>query len=213
MDFMSKTNLLIVSLTSLLLLANDVSSSRDIHVVHRNLRSDLLDDFCKKFTNPTLCAETIQPHYNNHALDPLKALEIEVDATLNQTKKTAAIIDELLSKPDVSKPLKVSLDTCKEQYNSILDSIKETKEAIATHDVITAKFKFSAVLSFQATCKDEFEGTKMPFADDSEAIYQLGGNCLDMIADIEKTSGPQKEAAPVKSTPSAFSSVIGTISS
>lgn len=210
MDFKTKTVLFAISLTSLFFLTNAIPSNRNIHVVRHSLRSDLLE-FCKKTTNPNLCAQTIQPHFLKSALDPFKALEIEVEATLNQTKKTVAVIAELLAKHDISKSLKDSLDTCKEQYSSILDSIRETRDAIAKRDVITAKFKFSAVLSYQASCKDAFEGLEkeFSFASDSDTVFQLGGNCLDIIADLEKAF-PQKET-PVQSTPSPFSNIIGTI--
>ncbi|XP_057431016.1 pectinesterase inhibitor 1-like [Lotus japonicus] len=212
----AKTCLLIISLISL---ADAVPSTRNnIHNVQHNLhdlRSELRSDlsaFCQKTTNPTLCAKTIQPHFLHNNLDPFKALEIEVEATLNQTKKTIAIISELLAKHDISKSLKGSLDTCKEQYDSIMDSIKETIDAIARKDVIEAKFKFSAVISFQSSCKDAFEGLDdFPIASDSDEVFQLGGNCLDIIADLEKAF-PHHDAPVEESTPSAFSNIIGTLS-
>lgn len=210
----TRTKTIILFTISLLFLGttNSIPSSRNIHVVKHSLRSQLTD-FCQKTTNPTLCAKTIQPHFLTGVLDSFKALEVEVDATLDQTKKTVAIIGELLKRHDISKSLKGSLDTCREQYDNILDSIQETKDAIARHDVITAKFKFSAVLSYQASCKDAFEGieTEFSFSADSDAVFQLGGNCLDIIADMEKASGPPKVES-VKSTPSPFGNVIGTIS-
>lgn len=213
MDFMNKTKtlLLIVSISSLLLLSNAVPSTRPLHIVHHDIRSDLLK-FCQNTTNSTLCALTIQPHILHGDLDPFKALEIQVEATLNETKKTASIIDEFLAKSNTAKALKDSLKICKGQYSNILDSIKETKDAIAKHDLIEAKFKFSAVISYQSTCKDEFEESECPFAADSDTIFQLGGNALDIIAEMEKTVAPKQQEPPVQSTPSQFSSVIGTIS-
>ncbi|KAJ1420926.1 Pectinesterase inhibitor domain [Sesbania bispinosa] len=212
MDFFIINKILIItSLTSIFLLTNAVPSSRNIHIVHHDLRSDL-QDLCQKTTNPILCAKTIQPFLGNSAVEPLKALDVEVDATFNQTKKTMDIIGDLLAKQDNPKSIKGSLDTCKQQYSSILDSIKETKDAIANHDVVTAKFKFSAVISFQQTCQDEFKKSNFPFADDSDAVFQLGGNCLDIIADIEKRSPPPTPTAAVQSAPSEFSDVIGTVS-
>ena len=213
-SFMSRTSFLlfIVSFSSLLL-ANAIPSTRPLHVVHRSDIKPKFLKFCEKTTNPSLCAQTIQPHFHDHQgdVDPLKALEIEVDATHNQTKKTVGVIDELLAKQDTPNSLKDSLKTCKDQYNNILDSIKETKDAIANKDVANAKYKFSAVLSFQSTCKDEFEGGKFPFANDSDAVFQLGGNCLDIFADIVKAA-PQQAAPAAQSPPSPFSNIIGTLS-
>ncbi|TKY72355.1 Pectinesterase inhibitor [Spatholobus suberectus] len=209
----TKTSLLLfISISSLLLLlANAVPSTRNIHIVRRDLRSDL-SEFCKKTTNPNLCAQTIQPHFLHGALEPLKALDAEVDATLDKVKKTLAHIQTLLAKQGASKSMKDSLDICKDQYGSMLDAIKETKTALGENDVITAKFKFSAVISYQGSCKDAFEGEAMPFTEDSDSVFQLGGNCLDIIADMEEAAGPQRMPPPVQQPPSAFSNVIGILS-
>ena len=216
MNFTCKIILFTITFASLLYVgignADSSSSSSKIHVIHRDLRSDLME-FCKKTTNPTLCADTIEPHFLKSAIDPLKALQVEVEATLDETKKTIGIIGELLAKQDISKSVKDSLKICKDQYNSIVDAIKQTNEAIAKHDVSTAKFQFSAVLSFQASCKDAFEGlqNEFSFAHDSDTVYQLGGNCLDIIADMEK-SLPKNDAPVVEqSPPSPFDNVIGII--
>ncbi|OIV96009.1 hypothetical protein TanjilG_27113 [Lupinus angustifolius] len=212
MDSISKTLLFFLSLSSIHLLTN---GTRPFHIVHHDIRSDLLK-FCEHTTNPTLCAQTIQPHVLDGDIDPFKALEIEVEATFNETKKTIAIIDELLTKNNINKSLMSAIKTCKEQYNYILDSIKETKDAIAQHDLIEAKFKFSAVISYQSTCVDEFENVECPFAEGSETIFNLGGNTLDIIADLEKTVAPQEPTPPAPTTNSQSSStsinVIGTIS-
>ncbi|CAL0301043.1 unnamed protein product [Lupinus luteus] len=212
MDSIGKTLLFFLSLSSLHLLTN---GRRPFHIVHHDVRSDILK-LCEHTTNPTLCAQTIQPHVLDGDIDPFKALEIEVEATLNETKKAIAIIDELLTKNSINKSLRSSIKTCKEQYNYILDSIKETQDAIAQHDLIEAKFKFSAVISYQSSCMDEFEHFECPFAEGSETIYNLGGNTLDIIADLEKTVPPQELTPPVPSTYSESSStsinVIGTIS-
>ncbi|KAK7331252.1 hypothetical protein VNO77_25472 [Canavalia gladiata] len=206
----SKTTLLIIiTISTLFVVTNAVPATRNIHIVRRERHLLDLSDFCKKTTNPDLCTKTIQPFFQNGGVDRIKALQVEVDATNSQTKKTVGEINTLLSKNDINKSTKSSLSTCKNQYNSMLDSIRDTKNALARNDVVTAKFKFSAVLSFQAACKDEFKGEAFPFPQDSDTVYQLGGNCLDIIADMEKDAPP---APIIQSPPSAFSSQIGTIS-
>ncbi|KAH1231708.1 hypothetical protein GmHk_09G024539 [Glycine max] len=170
--FTSETSLIILLLITSL---SSLATATNINIVHHDLQSDITE-FCKKTTNPALCAETIHPHFLKNRIEPFKALDIE------------------------------------DQYKSMLDAIKETKAAIANKDIITAKFKFSAVLSFQAACKDAFEDGKIPFFEDSDAVYNLGGNCLDIIADMEKAQGPQKMPPVQQSAPSAFSNVIGTVS-
>ncbi|CAI8590430.1 unnamed protein product [Vicia faba] len=217
MDFTSKTIFFTLTLTltlaSFLFVGN---ADEDIHVVNHNLQSDLTG-LCQRTTNPTLCLETIRPHLLKGSITPIKALDAEVEATHEQTKRTMDFIGTSLAKSSTSKSLKDSLAICREQYQGILDTIKETKEAIANNDFTTAKLKFSAVLSYQGSCKDAFEGMEKEFffSHDSDNLFQLGGNCLDIIADIEKAEGPKTEVVPTVSTPSTvstFSNVIGTVS-
>ncbi|KAK7303541.1 hypothetical protein RJT34_14448 [Clitoria ternatea] len=211
----TKTCLLLISIMSISFHLSHAARNNIIHIFHRTLQPDLIE-FCKKTTDPDLCTKTIQPHFPKGGLNPYKALEVEVDATRVEAKKTMGTLQSLLSKRGTvstmssSKSSNEGLKICKEQYSSMLDSIKETKAAIAKQDIITAKFKFSAVLSFQASCKDAFQGEQFPISESSDAVFNLGGNCLDIIADIEKAT-PQKPS-PVQSTPSPYSNVIGTIS-
>ncbi|XP_027339640.1 pectinesterase inhibitor-like [Abrus precatorius] len=209
-DFTIKSSLLILSISSLILLANGASSSRNnIHAVSRSLNLNHIKEFCQKTSNPNLCAQTIEPHFLHGDLDPFKALEVEVEATHSQTTKTLNLIQTLLAKPDTTKSLKDSLDACKDQYHMILDAIKETKDCMARFDMIDASFKFSAVISYQQTCKDQFEGDAFPLNDDSEAVFELGGNCLDIIADLKKGQEP-KNLPPPQNTPT--NNIIGTVS-
>jgi len=213
MNFTSKTVLFTITLVSFLLIGNATAESHDIHVVHHNLKPDLLN-FCKKTTNPTLCEQTVQPHFIKSILDPIKALDIEVDAALVQTQKALVVIGGLLKKPGISKSFKDSLDICKDQYGMILDSIKLTKDAITKRWFHEARSQFSAVISYHAACKDSFEGIEKEYsllAHDSDALFQLGGNCLDTIADLENSQGPKNEVPMTPSPPSAFSNVIGTL--
>jgi pectinesterase inhibitor-like protein len=213
MNFTSKLFLLTISLSLLFFVGNAADPPMGkMHIVNRNfLKPDLLD-FCKKTTNPTLCENTIQPHFFKRHLDPSEALKVEVDATLTQTQKAIVIINELYAKSGISKSLKDSLDICKEQYGLILDAIKETKDAIATRNWVEARAKFGAVVSCQQACSDSFEGIQkeFTFASDSKAIFDLGGNCLDMIVDLQK-SEPQNDPPMTQSPPSPFDNVIGPI--
>ncbi|XP_058749441.1 uncharacterized protein LOC131625688 [Vicia villosa] len=217
MGFTSKTISFTLALTLTLasfLFVGNAEPSEDIHVVNHNLRSDLTA-LCQKTTNPKLCLDTIQPHLLKGVITPIKALDAEVDATHDQTVKTMDVIGTSLAKHSVSKSLKDSLAICKEQYQGILDTIKETKQAIANNDLSTAKLKFSSVLSYQGSCKDAFEGMEkeFSFSHDSDAVFQLGGNCLDIIADMEKAMPkPEVPTEPAPSTATTFSNVIGTIS-
>ncbi|QCD77346.1 pectinesterase inhibitor-like [Vigna unguiculata] len=206
----SFTLLVTLSFLLLLLLTKPVLSTRDIHLVSRELRENI-DQLCKKTTDPALCSKTIQSHSTENTVEPIKALDVEVEATLAEAKNALIKIQSLEAKGGASKSTKDSLNVCEDQYSSMLDAIAETKKAIAKNDVITAKFKFSAVISYQSACQDTFKSDKLPFNEDSDAVYKLGGIALDIIADIEKSLPPPRPT-PVQSAPSAFSSVIGTVS-
>ncbi|GAU50055.1 hypothetical protein TSUD_408510 [Trifolium subterraneum] len=214
MDFTSKLILFTITFAWLLFVGTADSPTGNMHVVNRNfLKPGGLLDLCKKTTNPTLCENSIQPHFFKPHLDPSEALTIEVEATLNQTEKTMVVINGLYKKVDLSKSLKDSLDICKEQYGSILDAIKQTKDAIATRNWVEARAKFGAVISSQQACSDSFEGIQQEFtfAGDSKTIFDLGGNCLDIIVDLQQ-SEPQNDPPMTQSPPSPYDNVIGPIS-
>ncbi|KAK7412802.1 hypothetical protein VNO78_04438 [Psophocarpus tetragonolobus] len=183
--------------------------TRNSHIARRDLLANIAG-FCKGTTNPVLCSQTIQPHLQGGTVDPVKALDVEVDATLGEAKKTLTNIQTLENQQN-TKSTKDSLDICRNQYKSMLDAIVETKAAIAKKDIVGAKFKFSAVISYQSACQDSFKDGKIPFTKESNIVYQLGGNCLDIIAAIDNAS-PHKPLPPLQQTPSAFSNVIGTVS-
>jgi len=146
------------------------------------IRPDILE-FCRGTENPTLCSETIAP-FMQGSFDPIKALETEMKATLNQTKKVTIIIAEALTNPNTDKRARGALGICKSQYKSIVDTIKEAVELLNQQNVVDAYYKFSSVISDQSTCEDAFvetRGVSIPFPEDSLAVFQLGGNCLAIM--------------------------------
>ena len=68
----------------------------------------------------------------------------------------------------------------------MLDSIQTSLNYVSRRDVIEAKYKFSSVLSYHASCNDAFgKGEVSPIANDAKLVYDLGGNCLDIMKEIE----------------------------
>ncbi|KAL9332336.1 hypothetical protein ACSQ67_001946 [Phaseolus vulgaris] len=144
--------------------------------------SEILD-FCKGTENPTLCSETIAP-FMQDMFDPIKALETEMEATLNQSKKVSDIISEALTNPNTDQRARGALNICKSQYKSIAQTVKDAVELLNQQNVVDAYYKFSSVISDQSTCEDAFvesRGVTIPFADDSLGVFQLGGNCLAIM--------------------------------
>ncbi|MED6222533.1 hypothetical protein PIB30_065320 [Stylosanthes scabra] len=212
-SFMSRTTLFIVVVltAAVFATADAIPVSRNFHIVqHRLDLSEEIGKFCQNTTNSTLCSKILQPHFESDHFDQYKALDITLDATNDQAKLTLDAIQTLSANKDTPKTTKDSLKICKGQYKNILDSVKETKATLASKNIFDAKFKASAILSFYESCKDSFDGAPVPFAEQAEPVFDLGGNCLDIIAAIQTTL----PAAPVvmNSPPSQYSNVIGPVS-
>ncbi|XP_004495898.1 uncharacterized protein [Cicer arietinum] len=138
---------------------------------------------CIDGENPALCAETISKLLDG-PFDPLKALEIEVGATHDQAKAVESTITKLLKDPSTDKKAIDALDICKSQYGNMLDAIKESVKLLEEQNVVDAYYKFNAVISYRSACEDAFvesPGVEMPFSQDSQALFDLGGNCLGIM--------------------------------
>ncbi|MED6119433.1 hypothetical protein PIB30_011798 [Stylosanthes scabra] len=214
-SFMSRTPLFLVvflaTAAAFATAADAIPVSRNFHIVqHRLDLSEEIGKFCQNTTNSTLCSKILQPHFESEHFDQFKALDIILDATNDQAKLTLAAIQTLNANKDTPKTTKDSLKICKGQYKNILDSVKETKATLASKNVIDAKFKASAIISFYESCKDSFDGAPVPFAEQAEPVFDLSGNCLDIITAIQSTL----PAPPLvmNSPPSQYSNVIGPIS-
>lgn len=182
----TKTLILVVSLSSLLLHNTNA-------IPLPQFLETRISKLCKGVTDPTLCFKTILPHINGR-FNPYKALEAEILATKTQAQKTAAIIDSSLANPTTSKAVKDSLVVCKDQYSSVLDAIDKAYNQVGLRNVIEARFKFSGAISYHQTCNEEFvEGkTPSPFAKDADAVFNLGGNVLDIMKGIEDRENRRK---------------------
>lgn len=187
MDF-NKTFLLIVSLSCLLLHTHAAAVAAPVVAPSgRRVRSPqaMVMNLCKSTTNRTLCIRTILPAMKGTSSDPYKALEAEMNATRNQVAVTRGLIDTLLAKPNNPKSLADSLSICKDQYGNMPDSIKDAIDVVSKRTVTESKYKFSAVLSYYNTCNDGFGKEVSPIAKEAIVVYQLAGNCLDIIKAIE----------------------------
>ncbi|XP_058765266.1 uncharacterized protein LOC131638726 [Vicia villosa] len=141
---------------------------------------------CVDGENVPLCVETILKHMKG-PFDPLKALEIAVDATLVQAKTVAGTIQKLLKDPSTDKRALDALGICNTEYDDMLDTIKEAVDLLQQQNVVDAYYKISAVISLKGTCDDAFvesPGVEMPFSQDSATLFQLSGNCLGIMNEL-----------------------------
>ncbi|KAG4948963.1 hypothetical protein JHK82_042156 [Glycine max] len=196
--------ILFVSLSSLIL---DTHAARAPRTIQTRLYS-----LCKPTTNMDLCYKTILPEvvglsrFSNY-----KALEVEILATQKQVETTSKLITSLLAKPGNSKDLTESLQICKEQYGNILDSIEESKNQVAQRNVIEARFKFSAAISLQVSCNDSFTAGTSPIVKEAQDVFDLAGNCLDIMKAIEDRESRRRRGGSPVTSPSVPSPCQGQV--
>ncbi|MED6147653.1 hypothetical protein PIB30_045823 [Stylosanthes scabra] len=144
-----------------------------------------VDDFCAGTERPELCAKTIAPLFVSGQFDPLKALEAELGATLNETLKVVDKIAESLQNPDTEADAMPALDVCRECYDYAVDAIKESIELLKQMNIVDAYHKVSSINGNTATCDDTFdesEGATNPLPRDViDTIFKLTGNCLAIL--------------------------------
>ncbi|ESW19501.1 hypothetical protein PHAVU_006G130500 [Phaseolus vulgaris] len=156
---------------------------------------------CKPTTNPVVCFKTILPHViTAKKFNAYTALEIEIIITRELVVNTTNLITTLLANPSNSKSLNDSLEICSDQYDNMLDSIKDAMSQVALRNAGEARFKFSAVLSYLSACTDEFDNS--PIVKEGKELYDIGGNCLDIMKAIEdRESRLRRRGATVGSPP------------
>ncbi|KAL2323721.1 hypothetical protein Fmac_028100 [Flemingia macrophylla] len=150
--------------------------------VAQQLSPEILS-FCTGTENPSLCADTIGP-YLDGTFDPVKALQSQINATLSKATDIAANISALLDDPATEAAALDALRICQSEYSSMVDTIKETVHLVEQQNVVDTYYKFSSVISYKSTCDDAFlesPGVHSPLADASDLLFQLGGNCLDIM--------------------------------
>lgn len=144
-----------------------------------------LGDLCKEAQNPNLCSDTIKAELHEDVVHPVKALQVEMEATRKEAEKVSEKINKL--KEESSDDVKSSLKTCEEQYSAMKDTIEECSKMIEKNEFYTAWMKFGSVISFREACEDslkEWKESSKPFAEESRNVYDLGGNSLAILMNL-----------------------------
>ncbi|KHN14350.1 hypothetical protein glysoja_012388 [Glycine soja] len=174
---------ILILFVSLSSLILDTHAARAPRTIQTRLYS-----LCKPTTNMDLCYKTILP-----------------------VETTSKLITSLLAKPGNSKDLTESLQICKEQYGNILDSIEESKNQVAQRNVIEARFKFSAAISLQVSCNDSFTAGTSPIVKEAQDVFDLAGNCLDIMKAIEDRESRRRRGGSPVTSPSVPSPCQGQV--
>ncbi|KAG4981733.1 hypothetical protein AAZX31_10G012300 [Glycine max] len=139
--------------------------------------------FCSGTEHAALCAETIAPYLAGE-FDPLKALEMEINASMEKAKEIGGNIKKMLDNPATEKKAIDALGICQSQYDDMVDSMKEGVDLVRQQNVVDARYKLSSVLSYKSACDDAFTespGVHIPFPEDITKLFQLTSNCLAVM--------------------------------
>ncbi|XP_030549480.1 probable pectinesterase/pectinesterase inhibitor 13 [Rhodamnia argentea] len=142
-------------------------------------------DICHQTDYPDVCIPTVSAHLKGTA-NPLSMLTAEIEACTEKTKSAAAEVAKIAADPSTSSAEKMALSTCKENYNSALDSLSKAEKAAAAHDVGTLNSELSAVITYASTCDDSFIelSLKSPVEGADRILQKLGSNCLAIAAQV-----------------------------
>ncbi|PIA61075.1 hypothetical protein AQUCO_00300532v1 [Aquilegia coerulea] len=142
---------------------------------------------CDATDNPMLCMATVSPLLQGK-FDVVSILQTEVNAckTLSQTllDKSVKLSADPSTIPDVAKTLK----TCKENYESVIDNMEKTIQAIAEKDLGTVNTMLSAAIADVSTCGENFSEVATnpnPLVDMEQSVTNLVGNCLSISASLK----------------------------
>ncbi|PNY01754.1 pectinesterase inhibitor [Trifolium pratense] len=90
---------------------------------------------------------------NKGPFDVVKALEIEVNTTGDMVKDIFDVIVKLRNNPSTDKRSKDAFDTCRDQYDMMLDLINQTLEIlIPQQNFVDAYENMAALLAYKDTC-------------------------------------------------------------
>ncbi|KAI3414408.1 PMEI domain-containing protein, partial [Psidium guajava] len=136
-------------------------------------------DICHQTDYPDICISTVGAHLKGTA-NPLSMLAAEIEACTEKTKSAAAEVVKVAADPSASSADKMALRTCKENYDSALDSLSNAQKAASAHDVGTLNSELSAVITYASTCDDSFTelSLKSPVEGADRILQKLGSNCL-----------------------------------
>jgi pectinesterase inhibitor-like protein len=129
----------------------------------------------------TRCIETLSKLFQG-PFDVVKALEIEVNATLGTAKAIFDNINTLLNDSSTDKGAIDALNICREEYDSMLDSIKSALESVLQKHFADAYSQMSAVISYKSACQlgwDESPGVQKPY--DETTLIESTVICVDIL--------------------------------
>ena len=114
-------------------------------------QADLIDDFCVKSNNPTLCTNTLRSDPRSKGADARGLATIAIKKAEEATRASINVVKSLLNSGN-----KEIISTCIENFSSAVTNLKECESLLNRRDIGTLRSIGSAALTDVGTCSDEF---------------------------------------------------------
>ncbi|TYJ20178.1 hypothetical protein E1A91_A09G244500v1 [Gossypium mustelinum] len=117
-----------------------------------------LQKLCGETDYPIECLTSTIPFLDeNVAINPMSILKVEIDAIDSKTKEALDKAFELSVNPPPSRLLLSCLETCIDNYNSILESKQKILNAISLGDADQVSMELSFNMENVFACEDTFK--------------------------------------------------------
>ncbi|KAK4768398.1 hypothetical protein SAY87_003539 [Trapa incisa] len=146
-----------------------------------------LSSICKKTDYADICFSTIKPLLRGHKANLMLALKAEIGAASVMFRSAKHQIEKVSNNPSSSKTMKDNLSVCSESYDSALDSLQSSLQAIAGRDRGTLSSELSAVITYIETCNDAFverPSARSPVSTVASKLSKIGSNCLAIAQQV-----------------------------
>jgi pectinesterase inhibitor-like protein len=144
------------------------------------------------------CIEILYKNFEGRPFDIVKALEIQVNSTGNTVKEIFDVFvgcrkGLIIDKSKIDKSETEVLDLCRDEYNTMLDSINQILEMLRQQNFVDAYQKMDALLLNRNTCSNGFLDISfgvprpldnvMPW-DQIEDLRQMIYICVNILSNI-----------------------------
>ncbi|OWM62851.1 pectinesterase 3-like [Punica granatum] len=145
-----------------------------------------LNSICKKTDYFVECFSTIAPLLKGRPINAMVALKAEIQAANMKFREAKRLVEKLTASPTTSKTTKECLSVCTENFDSALESLQDSLQAIAQRDRGSLSSQLSAVTTYVETCNDAFTDFNghSPISVANLHLAKIGSNCLAIAQQV-----------------------------
>ncbi|XP_021904518.1 uncharacterized protein LOC110819585 [Carica papaya] len=158
----------------------------DLSIIDNNIET-----ICSGTDYFTECLLGIIPHFNDFAkegINPSSVLKMEMATLCDKATETVKEVTTMREHSSTSLVVSGILDTCVENYESLLEDLKDAVRALEIHDLGRLESLVSATLQDIVTCSDSFHerpGVRSPLADGDDLLKKMCSNILAISSSIK----------------------------